>query len=83
MLGEFLSKMPVLVGAQQRIVDQTTDARGIGIGGEARIEVEWLALDAGDEIARRIIRCGKNTATGIESREQDTDDGETNVGFGQ
>jgi hypothetical protein len=42
-----------------------------------------LALDAGDEIARRIIRCGKNTATGIESREQDTDDGETNVGFGQ
>ena len=47
--------LPVLVGAQQRIVNQSADADGIGVGGEARIEIERLALDAGDEITGRLI----------------------------
>jgi hypothetical protein len=43
------------VGAQQRIVNQSADAHGIGVGGEARIEIERLALDTGNQIAGRVI----------------------------
>jgi hypothetical protein len=43
------------IAAQQRTVNQIADTHGIGIGGMARIELERLAFDAGDEITRRSV----------------------------
>ena len=40
----------------KRVVNQIADAHGIGIGGVTRIELQRIAFDADDQIARRMIR---------------------------
>ena len=44
-----------VVGAQERVVNQITDADGIGIGRIARVELQRIAFDARDEITRRPV----------------------------
>jgi hypothetical protein len=73
MLGQLRSELPALVGAQQGIVNQTADARGIGVCGKARVEIERLALNADVEISaiiRPLIGGRKKPAAGIERHNQ-------------
>ncbi len=55
MVGQFRLQSRSFVVTQQRIVNQITDAYGIGVGRIARIELQRVALDAGDKISRRAL----------------------------
>jgi len=53
--GQLGPQPRLFVSAEKGIVDQTTDAHRIGIGGVTRIEIERVAFDTDDEIAARAV----------------------------
>ena len=47
-LSELGLQARVLIGAQERIVNQVADAHGVGVGGVAGIELKRITFDADD-----------------------------------
>ena len=63
-LGQFGLQLHLLVGAQQRIINQMADAHGVGVGGITRIELRRIGFDTENEVIGPAFLTGPAATSG-------------------